>query len=66
MALTTIEQSSGLWTAVNTDQITYVRQDTYGTAIHFASGEHIICALEFDTLLDQLAQSHQRLLAPAH
>lgn len=54
MTLTTIEHSAGQATVVNTDQITYLREDNYGTAIHFSSGEHIICPLEIDALLSKL------------
>jgi hypothetical protein len=54
MTLTTIEHSAGQVTVVNTDQITYLREDNYGTAIHFSSGEHIICPMEIDALLSKL------------
>jgi len=54
MTLTTIEHSAGQVTVVNTDQITYLREDNYGTAIHFSSGEHIICPMEIDALLTKL------------
>ena len=54
MTLTTIEHRAGQATVVNTDQITYLREDNYGTAIHFSSGEHIICPLEIDALLSKL------------
>jgi hypothetical protein len=56
MTLTTIEHSAGQVTVVNTDQITYLREDNYGTAIHFSSGEHIICPLDVDALLARLNQ----------
>ncbi|MBC2666234.1 hypothetical protein H7F51_11965 [Novosphingobium flavum] len=62
MALTTIEQASGQWTVVNTDQITYIREDTYGTAIHFSSGEHIICSLELNDLLSRLAPASPEMM----
>jgi hypothetical protein len=54
MTMTTIEHSAGQVTVVNTDQITYLREDNYGTAIHFSSGEHIICPLPIDSLLAKL------------
>ncbi len=54
MTLTTIEHNAGQVTVVNTDQITYLREDNYGTAIHFSSGEHIICPMEIDALLTKL------------
>jgi len=54
MAYVTIEHDTNHLVVVNTDLITYLRQDTYGTAVHFTSGEHIICPLDFDVLLDRL------------
>jgi DNA-binding LytR/AlgR family response regulator len=55
MAFTIIERSAGgQITVVNTDQITYLRQDAYGTAIHFTSGEHINSPMEMDALLETL------------
>ena len=55
MALAIIERSvSGQITVINTDQITYLRQDSYGTSIHFTSGEHINCPMEMDDLLETL------------
>lgn len=41
-------------TIVNTAQITYLREDNYGTAIHFSSGEHIICTAELTALAESL------------
>lgn len=55
MAFTIIERSvGGQVTVINTDQITYLRQDSYGTSIHFASGEHVNCPMEMDALLETL------------
>jgi hypothetical protein len=54
MTFATIENDDGNVTIVNTDQITYVRQDMYGIAIHFTSGEHVVCPLELDTLKARL------------
>ena len=54
MKLAIVDNDEGHTTIVNTDQITYLRQDVYGTAIHFASGEHIICAQEIDTVVAKL------------
>jgi hypothetical protein len=55
MAFAIIERSHvGQVTVVNTDQITYLRQDSYGTTIHFASGEHVNSPLEMDALLARL------------
>lgn len=66
MTLTIIEHSAGQVTVVNTDQITYLREDNYGTAIHFSSGEHIICPLEVEALLAKLNQpSAETLLIKA-
>jgi hypothetical protein len=66
MALTVVEIENGHTTVVNTDQITYLREDNYGTAIHFSSGEHIICPLEIDALLAKLnAPSAEALLIRA-
>ena len=66
MTLTTIEHSAGQVTVVNTDQITYLREDNYGTAIHFSSGEHIICPLDVEALLAKLnAPNPEALLIKA-
>lgn len=55
MGLAIIERSaSGQMTVINTDQITYLRQDAYGTSIHFTSGEHVNCPMELDDLLKTL------------
>jgi DNA-binding LytR/AlgR family response regulator len=55
MALAVIERSiGGQITVINTDQITYLRQDAYGTSIHFTSGEHVNCPMEMDDLLETL------------
>lgn len=54
MQLTLIEQHEGHATVVNTEQITYLRQDVYGTAIHFSSGEHVICPMDIDALVLKL------------
>ena len=55
MPLVEIERSElGEVTIVNPDQITFLRQDTYGTAVHFSSGEHIICSAELDQVIAQL------------
>ena len=57
MAFVTIEHDATHTIAVNTDLITYLRQDIHGTAIHFSSGELIVCPVEMDALLDRLAQT---------
>jgi DNA-binding LytR/AlgR family response regulator len=55
MALAIIERTAGgQITVINTDQITYLRQDAYGTSIHFTSGEHVNCPMEMDALLQTL------------
>lgn len=60
MTLAIIERNpNGQVTVVNTDQITYLRQDAYGTSIHFTSGEHINCPMEIDALLETLAGRSQ-------
>lgn len=58
MKLAVVEIENGHTTVVNTDQITYLRQDVYGTAIHFSSGEHIICSGDVEALIGKL-QSRQ-------
>jgi hypothetical protein len=56
MPFAIIERSpSGQVTVVNTDQITYLRQDSYGTTVHFSSGEHVNCTLEIDALMARLS-----------
>ena len=54
MAFVSIPQDGLQSTIVNTQQIAYLREDNYGTAIHFSSGEHIICTLELASLADLL------------
>ena len=54
MAFATVENDAGHVTIVNTDQITFLRYDNYGTAVHFSSGEHIVCPMDIDVLLDRL------------
>jgi hypothetical protein len=54
MKLAVVEIEEGHTTVVNTDQITYLREDVYGTAIHFSSGEHVICTIGIDTLMAKL------------
>jgi len=67
MPLIEIERSQlGEVTIVNPDQITYLRQDIYGTAVHFSSGEHIICSGEVDDVVAQLnRQGPEALLIKA-
>lgn len=66
MAYVTIEHDATHMVAVNTDLITYMRQDTYGTAIHFTSGEHIICPMELEDLLERLAGKDAPPIPDAH
>ncbi len=54
MAFVTIDHDEHQTTVVNTDQVTYLRQDNYGTAIHFSSGEHVICPLDMESLVEKL------------
>lgn len=63
MALATIEHAAGQSTVINTDQITYIRQDNYGTVIHFASGDHIVCSMDLNVLMERLGpQSAEAML----
>ena len=64
MAFVSIPQDGLQSTIINTQQITYLREDNYGTAIHFSSGEHIICTAELTSLADtlQLGTSPEDLL----
>jgi len=39
---------------VNPDQIAYLTQGIYGTTVHFASGEHIVCQGELEDIVGQL------------
>lgn len=54
MKLAIVEIEEGHTTVVNTEQITYLREDVYGTAIHFSSGEHVICTIEIESLMAKL------------
>lgn len=54
MAFATVENDVGHVTIVNTDHITFLRYDNYGTAVHFSSGEHIVCPTGIEVLVDQL------------
>jgi hypothetical protein len=67
MKLAVIEVESGHTTVVNADQITYLREDVYGTAIHFTSGEHIICPGDIEALIGKLEsrQSTETMLIKA-
>lgn len=63
MPLVEIERSElGEVTIVNPDQITYLRQDIYGTSVHFSSGEHIICSAEMDDVVAQLNRQAPEVL----
>ena len=64
MNLAIVELEAGHTTVVNTDQITYLREDVYGTAIHFTSGEHIVCPGDIAPLIAKLhnPQSPENLL----
>jgi hypothetical protein len=54
MKLAVVELEAGHTTVVNIDQITYLREDVYGTAIHFTSGEHIVCPGDISPLIAKL------------
>jgi len=64
VAFSLIEREAGRTTIVNTEQITYIREDSYGVTIHFSSGEHVVCPMELDTLTERLfgAQTPEQLL----
>lgn len=49
-----VDQEEGQVTIVNSNEITYLREDIYGTAIHFTSGDHIICPSDMETVLERL------------
>ena len=66
MPFVTVEHDSNQMTIVNTDQVTYLREDLYGTAIHFSSGEHVICPMDIDAMAEKLfgkALRHTLMLA---
>lgn len=54
MKLSVVEIEEGHTTVVNTEQITYLREDVYGTSIHFSSGEHVICPISMESLMLKL------------
>ena len=54
MPFVTVERDSNQMTIINTDQVTYLREDVYGTAIHFSSGEHVICPIDIDAMSEKL------------
>jgi hypothetical protein len=54
MNLTTVENEQGHITVVNSEQVTYLRQDGYGTSIHFTSGEYIVCPKDMDYVIARL------------
>lgn len=55
MALVELEtQGESHRALVNTDQIAYIAEGIYGTSIHFASGEYIVCMGDLDEVKDRL------------
>lgn len=39
---------------VNPDQVAFIAEGLYGTSIHFASGEYVICHGELDDVAQRL------------
>ncbi|MBS0475611.1 MAG: hypothetical protein JSR28_10780 [Proteobacteria bacterium] len=39
---------------INPDQIAYLAEGLYGTSVHFASGEYLICSGELDDVARKL------------
>jgi len=55
MALVELEtQGESHRAVVNTDQIAYISQGIYGTSIHFASGEYIVCVGDLEEVKERL------------
>jgi len=54
MKLTVVENENGHMTVVNSDHITFLRQDAYGTSVHFTSGEYIVCPQNMDVVIGRL------------
>ena len=54
MSFVTLEHDAQHAVIVNTDLITYILQDHYGTALHFQSGERIVCPIELDAVIQRL------------
>ncbi|MDE2436772.1 MAG: hypothetical protein KGM49_10975 [Sphingomonadales bacterium] len=53
---------------VNPDQIAYLAEGIYGTAIHFSSGEYIVCQGELAAVAEQLfaeGEASDYLIVPA-
>ncbi|MFM5886500.1 MAG: hypothetical protein ACKOQ3_14430 [Novosphingobium sp.] len=41
---------------VNPQQVAYIAEGLYGTSIHFASGEYVICHGELDDIAKRLSE----------
>lgn len=55
MALIELEtQGESHRAVINTDQIAYIAQGIYGTSVHFASGEYIVCVGDLDDVRQRL------------
>ena len=47
-------QGESPFALVNPDHVAYLAQSIYGTAVHFASGEYIVCLGELEDVAGQL------------
>lgn len=67
MKLTVVENENGHMTVVNADHVTFLRQDAYGTSVHFTSGEYIVCPQDMDFVIKRLenASTPEALLIKA-
>lgn len=54
MKLAVVENENGHMTVVNADHVTFLRQDAYGTSVHFTSGEYIVCPQDMDFVINRL------------
>jgi hypothetical protein len=55
MALVELEtQGESHRALVNTEQIAYIAEGIYGTSIHFASGEYIVCVGDLEDVRQRL------------
>jgi hypothetical protein len=55
MALVEIEtQGESHRVVINTDQIAYIGEGIYGTSVHFASGEYVVCIGDLEDVKQRL------------
>ena len=54
MKLAVVENENGHKTVVNADHVTFLRQDAYGTSVHFTSGEYIVCPQDMEFVIGRL------------